>query len=471
MSHVTRSPVGQQAEPSVEPTPISAAATSTRWSSLSLSRALYLGALMLAGEYIYMLPYMRRSFQTTMEQAFQVNALELGLINSMFGILALVCYLPGGWLADRFAARQLLVVSLVATGLGGLFLLTSPSFPELLLLHAAWGITSVLTFWAALIKATRAWGGADQQGLSFGLLDGGRGLVAAILVTIATIVFAYADTPGDGLNSVIALYTAMTFFAALVVWLCVREDALGLERIAAGGAVNIQQAGAAAGNRPQENATSHGSPAGSLQRLRAVMSRRSVWLLAVVVFAAFFLYLGTYEFAAYAERGYGQSALFGAQLSTVREWMRPVAAVAAGLLADRFLPSVALQGAFVLLLVCYAALAMISGEAGFLIALWVPVVGAAVAVFALRGVYYAALEETRVPLVLTGSAVGLVSLVGYLPDVFAPTLAGWFAVTFPGGEGYRMYFGLLCVISVLGFFASRALGRSHAGNDEKDAQS
>ncbi|MEL7048431.1 MAG: MFS transporter, partial [Pseudomonadota bacterium] len=92
-------------------------------SGQSVSRWIYLFSLMLAGESIYMLPYLRKSFQTSMEEAYAVNAVELGLINGMFGIIALVCYLPGGWLADRFSARQLLIVSLTATGLGGFAML------------------------------------------------------------------------------------------------------------------------------------------------------------------------------------------------------------------------------------------------------------------------------------------------------------------------------------------------------------
>ena len=43
------------------------------------------------------------------------------------------------------------------------------------------GVTTILFFWAALIRATRDWGGNNAQGRAFGLLDGGRGLLAALL--------------------------------------------------------------------------------------------------------------------------------------------------------------------------------------------------------------------------------------------------------------------------------------------------
>ncbi len=89
-----------------------------------LHRFIYLGALMLAGESIYMLPYMRKTFQSSMEAAFGVTSTELGTLSSMFGILALVCYFPGGWLADRMPARHLLTFSLLTTGAGGFYLIS-----------------------------------------------------------------------------------------------------------------------------------------------------------------------------------------------------------------------------------------------------------------------------------------------------------------------------------------------------------
>lgn len=415
----------------------------------SLQRWLYLVSLMLAGESIYMLPYLRKSFQTSMEEAFRIDAVELGILNGMFGILALACYLPGGWLADRFSARGLLAFSLVATGLGGLVMLGTPSYTQLLALHAFWGITSVLTFWAALIKATRGWGGSENQGLSFGLLDGGRGVVAAILVSIATTAFAFSATPVEGLTRVILVYVTATLVAGVAVWMFVPQ------RFADGGA------------RP-DGGVQRSLPV-MLARTRVCVTRNRAWLLALIIFCAYFLFLGTYEFPAFAERGYGQSKLFGAQLATFRDWLRPVAAITAGLLADRLRPSDTLAGSFFLLAVSYCALALITPEAGSLWMLWLPVGTAAIAVFALRGVYFAVLQESRIPMSMTGTIVGVVSVVGYLPDIFAPVLAGWFVVNFPDGDGYRYYFGLLACVAVIGLAASFAVARRGRDNAETTA--
>ena len=94
-------------------------------------------------------------------------------------------------LADRYQARTLLCLSLLATAAGGLVMMTFPPASTMLVLYAFWGVTSILLLWGALIRATREWGGADQQGRAFGLLEAGRGVIAAAVAYVALKVFAW----------------------------------------------------------------------------------------------------------------------------------------------------------------------------------------------------------------------------------------------------------------------------------------
>jgi hypothetical protein len=76
------------------------------------------------------------------------------------------------------------------------------------------------------------------------------------------------------------------------------------------------------------------------------------------------------------------------------------------------------------------------------------------AVFALRGIYFALLEEGGIPLALTGTAGGVVSLIGFTPDIFMPLYFGVITDTFPGAEGYRYYFLTVAGICALGMLAA-----------------
>jgi len=78
------------------------------------------------------------------------------------------------------------------------------------------------------------------------------------------------------------------------------------------------------------------------------------------------------------------------------------------------------------------------------------VVTISAAVFGLRGLYFAIFSEAGVPLALTGTAVGLVSAVGYTPDIFMGPLNGYLTDTYPGALGHQYFFGALAAFAALG---------------------
>ncbi len=79
------------------------------------------------------------------------------------------------------------------------------------------------------------------------------------------------------------------------------------------------------------------------------------------------------------------------------------------------------------------------------------------AVYSLRGVYFALIQETKIPAYLTGTAVGLISLIGYTPDVFFNSIAGRILDANPGFTGYQNYFIMLASISIFGLLATLGL--------------
>jgi len=102
-------------------------------------------------------------------------------------------------------------------------------------LYGFWGLTTILLFWAALIRATREWGGANLQGRAFGWLDGGRGAVAAVLGTSVLLVFSNCNIDSSILSdisesriqafqNVLWFTVAFTILSAVLVWLFVPNN-------------------------------------------------------------------------------------------------------------------------------------------------------------------------------------------------------------------------------------------------------
>ncbi|MCE2497048.1 MAG: hypothetical protein J4F31_10810 [Flavobacteriales bacterium] len=89
-----------------------------------------------------------------------------------------------------------------------------------------------------------------------------------------------------------------------------------------------------------------------------------------------------------------------AGVATVAIWLRPVFAIAAGLLIYFGLYSGA----------AFIAFALLST--------------ALIGIYGLRGVYFAIMNKGEIPIVLTGTAVGIISFLGYTPDVFISPAMG-----------------------------------------------
>ena len=184
----------------------------------SKGRTITLLTLIIAGEAIFFLPFiLPRVFRPTMLEFFQISNTELGWWFSIYGVIAMISYLLGGVLADRYPARNLMATALWFTSAGGCLMAFGPSGRAMALLYGLWGFTTICLFWAAMIRATRSWGGNDFQGRAFGWLEGGRGSVAALLATLAFFLFSVQGN----FRNIVLFTSAATFLSGVLVWIFV----------------------------------------------------------------------------------------------------------------------------------------------------------------------------------------------------------------------------------------------------------
>jgi len=255
------------------------------------SRVFRITALIFAGEMIFALPFhTQRFFRPTLLEAFDLSNTQLGDMFAAYGVTAMICYLAGGPFADRYPARSLLAGSLVLTAIGGLYMATFPGAQGMTALYGYWGVTTIFFFWAALIKATRDWGGSTSQGTAFGILDGGRGLAAAVFGGLAVAILALylpnetarvTDVARQaGLRSIILYYSAITLVAAGIVWVVIPHSDKTVRK----------------GHNPFAN-------------LPAVIRRPLIWVQAGIIICAYCGYKGLDNYALYAVQVLGMSNL------------------------------------------------------------------------------------------------------------------------------------------------------------------
>ncbi len=403
-----------------------------------------MAVLILAGEAIFSLPFhVPRFFRPTLLSVFDLDNAGLGDVFAVYGVTAMLAYFPGGVVADKFAPGRLMAASLWLTAVGGVALAVWPSVALMRVVYGWWGVTTVLLFWAAMIRATAGWGGVGLQGRAFGLLDGGRGLAAAAFATIAVVVLSSsagadpaamsADERQRAFLSIVAFYAAVTAAAGVACFVVVDDQ------------------GSAPIHLPRRR---------PLQGIADVVTRPAVWLQAIIVVAAYCGYKAIDNVGLYAQVALGKDEVEAAAFATACAWLRAPAAVVAGVVADRVLARRVVMWVFVIVGLSSLALGMLTPQPGLRVGLAVAsIVVTFAGVYALRGVYFALVRESQVPIAVTGTAVGLISVVGFTPDVFFASLSGRLLDHSPGVVGHQHAFFLLMAICVVGGAAAALLAR------------
>ena len=115
--------------------------------------------------------------------------------------------------------------------------------------------------------------------------------------------------------------------------------------------------------------------------------------------------------------------------------------------------------AFVLLLASHLFFALTTPVPSLVWLLIGNVLVGAATIYGLRGLYFALLEEANVPAAVTGTTIGIVSVVGFTPDIFVAYLGGMLLDRSPGLLGHQHYFMFLASFAAVGVLVSIALMR------------
>ncbi|MBQ0928266.1 MFS transporter [Saccharopolyspora endophytica] len=159
--------------------------------------ASYLILSMTAG-IIFQVAYIRFVFLEPTYTALGLTGQEYGTVMAVFGAVAAVMYFFGGWFADRFSPRSLIVAALAGTGVADLYLTTTPGFTGVLVAHVVMAVTGMALYWSALVKAIGMLGDTSQQGRLFGFLEAVRGVTSTLIGGFGAVLVARAVVPSDG---------------------------------------------------------------------------------------------------------------------------------------------------------------------------------------------------------------------------------------------------------------------------------
>ena len=395
--------------------------------------------LILSGELIFMLPYvLARIFRPTFLDVFNLTNLELGSLFSIYGIVALLSYVYGGVVSDKYQPKNLITISLFLTSFGGLVMATYPSFLIMQILYGYWGFTTIFLFWGSMIKATRVWGGTEYQGKAFGFLDGGRGLVAASFGTIGVVIFslfltsdiktATLEERKEAFRYVIIFSSAIIFITGLLVHYLMDSD-----------------------DSKQQNESTKKI---STKDIKEVLKIKSVWLIMLIIISAYMGYKVTDIYSLYASDVMMFDQLESANIGSLQLYLRPLVCFAISFIAlkSKYIDFIIVG--FIVMLI--GSLLFASGliKTNMNLIFYFSLIIVATGTYAIRSLYFSIMQEGKIPLIYTGTAVGIISVIGYTPDIFATPGFGYLLDKYPGIYGHQLVFLILTIFSVLGLISS-----------------
>ncbi len=387
---------------------------------------------------IFALPFhINRFFRPALLDEFNYTNTMLGYAFTTYGLVALISYFPGGYIADRYDTKKLLCISLALTSLGGMLLLLKPNFYFLCLIYAYWGITSILFCWSALIKATRIIG-KEKQGLSFGILEAGRGLVASVLSSIAVIIYSnfllknffnsLLGKEHSSLYYVICFYSLITFISAIIVWYFYNSDKISRK------------------NNKHENFKS--------SIIKVFKYYKIIIPQAIIVFTAYSAYKGIDYYTQFFYEILNYSKEQAAKTMSNFSYLRPLCAILAGIIADKYSASKSSTSLFFFLSLSYLFISIFIKNINLQSLIILNIFITMISVFSLRGIYFCFLKETNLPIGLTGIAVGVISLIGYFPDVYIGPLFGMYLDNTESNDAFKKCFLTLSLISFFGLIST-----------------
>lgn len=393
-------------------------------------KLLTLVLMILALNTIYQLPYLMYYYYTPLQEAMGLvgRDADYGRLLNVYGIANVILYLPGGWIADKFSAKKLLVFSMVGTGVLGLWEATFPSYEMLMVIFVLFAITTVLTFWSSSIKCVNLLADADEQGGMFGSLEAGRSIFGLVVTTLFVGIFTAMTGAGSGgkaMTVIIATCSIMMIVVGILLAVLMPEDK------------NTNATNATLGQ--------------SLMAFGKAFKQPSTYLLAGMIFAASLVGASASYYAPYLEQTFGMSTSITVPFASYRGPICGLIGASLGALMATKMgrSSKPIIFAGIIMAICFADMVIMPASGAIMWPMLIIMIVASLCFSVFRALYYATLDESGVAKNMVGSVVGIASILGFLPDTFYTSLAGsW--VQNPEIDGFRLIFTCCIAASVLG---------------------
>jgi sugar phosphate permease len=402
-----------------------------RASDLSNGKRIFLLILVSMGSSIIYTPlYLKNVFYDQLMKATGATNAQLGLMVTAYAITATICYLPSGIVADKFRVRTLGWVGFVTTALLTFWYAFLPSITTLYVIFVGMGVTSILIWWGIRFKLIRLISEESEYSRNIGVSYGVYGAAGLILNFINIGILSYFNA-GEKIGVQVLLF----FLGAIILILGILSFIF----------------------IPKFEGEITSESSFDFSMVGKALKSPVIWLAAGAMFFVYFFYTGVNYTTPYLTEALGASVGIVSVVGVIRSYgVTLISGPIFGFFSNAAKsPSKVIIGGSLVVVVGLVVLIFLPANAS------VVVLAAIIAILlgfisnGVFGIMSGQLTEGRVPLNIFGTATGLLSVVGFLPDTFSST---WFGSLMDsnGKDAYPQIFWILAGAAVLaaGFAAA-----------------
>lgn len=373
---------------------------------------------------IYAPMYLKNVFYDPLMQALGCTNADLGLMVSAYGIAAMICYLPSGIVADKFRMRTLATVGFLATAvLVGIYAML-PSVEICLVLFVAMGITSILVWWGTRFKVIRLCCEEDEYASKIGISYSIYGVTGLVIGLINAGIIAAIANVAQGVQ-VMLIFLAVVIAVLGVASIFLIPDFKG---------------------EIDKNAKLF-----SLKEAVEAIKHPGVIWACVAYFCVYAVYQGATYTTPYLTQCFNADGNLVNVVGLIRTYgIGLIAGPVVGWLATKLKsPSKVILGAFILSIAVLLGFIVFPHDPGAAMVAAILVVVFGFTTYGAFSIGSSPLSEIKIPMRIFGTAAGVLSVVGFMPDVFIHTWYGGL-IDVQGIDAYTSIFGFEIMFGVIG---------------------
>lgn len=368
--------------------------------------------------------YAYTSYYVAFQTATGFTNTQLGLLLTVLGIASTILYLPGGYLADKFSPIKLMTIGLIGAGAIGFIIAQFPSYPIMLALYFIWPVFAILIAWNPQIKVLRLISEDDQQAKIQTMRAYGRTLPILIISLAGSSLLALLQE-ATALKVTLYMYSSLAIICAIIAAITYSP-------------VPSQLAAA------QEKSV-------DLKEYGKVLKMPEVWAIGLIGFAAYTASTGVTYLQPYLADVFGLSAATSSVFAIIAKNCALVAAPIITWIAIKAkIPVTKVLGySLILASVCFIIYILMPTQTLILALCIVFYMVSALCIMSTWALQFVPVSEVEIPMVVTGSAIGVISMFSFVSDIFYSAVCGHFIDTY-GLGGYKWIFVMTVVVLLAG---------------------